>query len=229
MDTYRAVEDSASRYSEKRERMIRETLVARGIGDARVLAAMGTVPREEFVPQQFQSEAYGDCPLPIGSGQTVAQPYTVAFMVEALQLKGPERVLEIGTGSGYGAAVLAHLANEVHTVERILLLAQQAQNRLVRLGYRGVHVHAADGTLGLPSCAPFDAIVVTAGAKQLPQAYHTQLAEGGRIVIPIGSNPSSQKLYRFTRQGHQLVKEDLGQFAFVPLIGKHGWPEDAVS
>lgn len=223
MNTSWLFQNDATSFAERRERMVQNQLVARGICDGRLLDATNCVPREEFLPQQLQSEAYEDWPLPIGFGQTISQPYTVAFMTEALQLEGPEKVLEIGTGSGYAAAVLACLANEVHTVERIPLLAQQAEHRLVRLGCGNVHVHTANGTLGLPSHAPFDAIIVTAGAEELPKSYAKQLAEGGRIVIPIGDARNSQALYRFTRRGPKLNVENLGQFAFVPLIGQYGW------
>lgn len=210
-------------FSEQRERMIQKQLITRGVRDSRVLSAMNRVPRKQFVPLQLQGEAYEDWPLPIGFGQTISQPFTVAFMTEALKLSGPEKVLEIGTGSGYGAAVLACLATEVHTIERIASLAQQAQSRLARLGFDNVHVHTANGTLGLPNHAPFDAVIVTAGAGELPAPYVEQVADGGRIVIPIGAAPTSQTLFRFTRRGAELYAENLGQFAFVPLIGEHGW------
>lgn len=222
-------QNDVTNFAERRERMVQNQLVDRGICDRRVLDAMNSVPREEFVPGQLQSEAYEDWPLPIGFGQTISQPFTVAFMTEALRLAGRERVLEIGTGSGYAAAVLGCLASEVHTVERIPLLAQQAEHRLERLGFSNVFVHAANGTLGLPRHAPFDAITVTAGADELPKPYAEQLAEGGRIVIPIGATRTSQSLFRFTRRGHELKTENLGQFAFVPLIGKHGWHDTSIS
>jgi protein-L-isoaspartate(D-aspartate) O-methyltransferase len=171
----------------------------------------------------LQKEAYGDWPLPIGFGQTISQPFTVAYMIEALKLHASERVLEIGTGSGYAAAVLSCVAADVHTIERIPELAEMAQKRLADLGFHNVQVHLANGTLGLPDHAPFDAIVVTAGAGALPEPYAEQLAEGGRIVIPIGAAPTSQTLFRYTRRGEQLHAEGLGEFAFVPLVGEHGW------
>ncbi len=208
--------------------MVDEQLVARGIHDRLVLQAMNSVPREEFVSAELQSQAYKDWPLPIGSGQTISQPYTVAFMTEALQLAGSERVLEIGTGSGYAAAVLARIAGEVHTIERIPSLAQESRDRLARLGFENVFVHTANGTLGLPDHAPFDAIIVAEGADDLPVHYIQQLADGGRIVIPIGPFPTSQTMYRFTRRGSEIDSERLGQFAFVPLIGEHGWPDTSV-
>lgn len=223
MNTSWPFPNAATSLVKQRERMVQNQLVARGIHDRRVVDAMSRVPREEFVPQQLQSEAYEDWPLPIGYGQTISQPYTVALMTEALQLEGPEKVVEIGTGSGYAAAVLACLANKVHTVERIPLLAQQAERRLARLGFGNVQVHTANGTLGLPTHAPFDGIVVTAGAEELPKPYVQQLAVGGRIVIPIGKTRNSQVLYRFTRRGRELDVDNLGRFAFVPLIGEYGW------
>jgi protein-L-isoaspartate(D-aspartate) O-methyltransferase len=201
--------------------MVEIQLRGRDITDERVLEAMLQVPREAFVPDAQQDEAYDDWPLPIGFGQTISQPYTVAFMLQALGLQGTENALEIGTGSGYAAAVLSHLARTVHTIERIPELARQAQARLQSLGYDNVQVHTADGSLGLPQQAPFDAIVVTAGAKSLPESLREQLADGGRIVIPIGQS-ISQTLYRFTRRGDQWQQENLGGFAFVPLIGQQG-------
>ncbi len=191
-------EKDVSNFVERRKRMMQGQLVLRGIRDRRVLEAMNSVPREQFVPRQLQSEAYEDRPLPIGFGQTISQPFTVAFMTEALRLDGSERVLEIGTGTGYAAAVLGCLAEEVHT---------------------------GNGTLGLPGQAPFDAITVTAGADELPEPYVEQLADSGRIVIPIGGVPTRQSLFRFTRRGPGLHAENLGRFAFVPLIGQHGWSD----
>lgn len=221
--------DEVTSFAEQRARMVRTQLLPRGICDGRVLDAMNLVPREEFVPSGLRSNAYEDCPLPIGLGQTISQPFTVAFMAEALHLAGPEHLLEIGTGSGYAAAVLSCLAREVHTIERLPLLARQAEDRLARLGFENVLVHAANGTLGLPSHAPFDAIIVTAGAGELPDPYVEQLADCGRIVIPIGSTTTSQTLFRFTRRGRQLSVENLGHFAFVPLIGEHGWHDNSIS
>ncbi len=219
--------DDAAAFAELRLAMVENQIRARGVEDSRVLAAMNRVPREAFVPARLRVAAYDDMPLPIGFGQTISQPYTVAFMCEALQLRGEEKVLEIGTGSGYAAAVLSLLAREVYTVERIGALAEEASARLTHLGYRNVHVRVADGTLGLADAAPFDAIVVTAGAEELPEAYRRQLADGGRIVIPLGRTPYSQTLCRFTRTGEEIRVENLGGFAFVPLIGAQGWSEDA--
>ena len=209
-----------------RQQMVRRHLRSRGISDERVLKVMGEVRREEFVTEQCRDGAYADSALPIECGQTISQPYTVAFMCEAANLSVNEKVLEIGTGSGYGAAVLSRLCREVHTVERIPELSMTAAERLKRLGFDNVHVHTANGTLGVSGDSPFDAIIVTAGAIELPTPYVEQLSEGGRIVIPIGRTPRSQVMRRFTLQEGKLTEECLGCFAFVPLIGEHGWSPD---
>lgn len=211
-------------FATARAQMVEFQLRQRDIRDERVLAAMATVPREEFVPASERGGAYADGALPIGHGQTISQPVVVAFMAEAMQIAPTDKVLEIGTGSGYGAAILSRLAAEVHTVERIAALADRAAETLQRLGYLNVHVHRSDGTLGLPSHAPYDAISVTAGAKEVPQPLLDQLAEGGRLVIPVGSL-SGQRMQRITRRGNEFHTEDFGAYAFVPLIGEHGWPE----
>lgn len=208
-----------------RRRMVQTQLERRGIRDARVLAAMSSVPRDAFVLARWRDVAYADGALPIECGQTISQPFTVAFMCEAAQLVGAEKVLEIGTGSGYGAAILSLLASEVHTVERIPALAQRAAGQLSKLGFGNVQVHIADGTLGWPPSAPYDAIVVTAGANALPTPYLDQLTEGGRIVIPLGDTPHNQTMYRFTLSSGKLYTENLGGFAFVPLIGEFGWSD----
>ena len=210
-------------FDESRRRMVEYQLRRRGIADERVLQAMLSVPREEFVSDRVR--AYNDSPQPIGFGQTISQPYTVAFQCEALQLQGDERVLEVGTGSGYAAAVLSHLAKDVYTVERIPELAEKAGATLSRLGYVNTHVFTANGTLGLPDQAPFDAIVVTAGGSSLPEPYLQQLSIGGRIVIPIGDYLAGQVMYRFTKLPEKTRVEHLGCFAFVPLIGCYGWDE----
>ena len=197
-------------------------LERRGIRDRRVLEAFAAVRREAFVPGQ-ERHAYDDNPLHIGHGQTISQPYVVAVTVEALALKGHERVLEIGTGSGYAAAILAQLAGEVDTIERIAELAAIAWDRLARLA-PGVRVHVGDGTLGVPSRAPFDAIAVAAGAPRPPQRLLQQLAIGGRIVLPTGG-ADHQQLMRITRTGADSFEElALGDVRFVPLVGADGWP-----
>ncbi len=200
-----------------RHKMVTEQLERRGIHDPRVLEAMDWVPREEFLPPALVDMAYDDRAVPIDLDQTISQPYTVAFMCQAAQLAAGDKLLEIGTGSGYGAAVLSLLACEVHTVERLRELYQTARERLDRLEYRNVHVHYGDGSLGWPANAPYDAIVVTAGAKALPQAYLEQLAEGGRIVMPIGPS-SHQEMVRITCEEGQWQYEKLGRFGFVPLV-----------
>jgi protein-L-isoaspartate(D-aspartate) O-methyltransferase len=208
----------ANELEQRRLVMVMDQLQRRGIEDGRVLAAMRQVPRHAFVAASQVPQAYEDRPLEIGHGQTISQPFTVAFMAQALQLQGDEKVLEIGTGSGYGAAVLGQLAAQVHTVERWPELAAAAQERLAELGYANVQVHHRDGTLGLPELAPFDAIVVTAGAPQLPAAYLSQLSDSGRLVIPIDQPPHQQAMYRFQRRGDNHVREFLGSFMFVPLV-----------
>lgn len=195
----------------------------RGIRDERVLAALSVVPREAFVPEAIRHRAYEDVALPIGLEQTISQPFTVALMCEALQLTGRESVLEIGTGSGYGACVLSRLAQRVETIERLPELAEQARRRLRRLGFYNIRVHVGDGSLGLPAAAPFDAIIATAGAERCPPAYRDQLCDGGRIVIPIGPTPRRQTLIRYTLHHGELTPESLGEFAFVPLVGAEGW------
>lgn len=208
----------------KRERMVSEQLRRRDIIDPAVLAAFGSVPREEFVDPEAEKWAYEDTPLAIGHGQTISQPYVVAMTVQALALAGNERVLEIGTGSGYAAAILGQLAREVHTVERIEELASSAAERLARLGYRNVHVHHGDGTLGWPPAAPYQAIAVAAGAPRPPPSLLDQLAVGGRIVLPRG-DASSQRLVRITRKDEtSFVEDNLGEVRFVPLLGAEGWP-----
>jgi protein-L-isoaspartate(D-aspartate) O-methyltransferase len=202
---------------------IDEQLVARGVADARVLDAMRRVPRDAFVPPESHPAAYADRALPIGSGQTISQPYMVAVMTEALRLTGSERVLDVGTGSGYQAAVLSLLAREVITIERRPELADSARAILATLGYANVTVTAGDGTLGSPDYAPFDAIVVGAGAPRVPAALKAQLsASGGRLVIPVGP-PEQQVLHVVTRDGNAFV-DTLGiGCVFVPLIGEEGW------
>lgn len=204
-------------FNELRHNMVAQQLARRGIDDPRVLAALERVPREHFLPAGLQPNAYDDCALPIGYGQTISQPYTVAFMCQEARLGEADKVLEIGAGSGYGAAVLAEIAREVHTVERIEELYGDAASRLAALGYSNVHVHHADGTRGLPDEAPFEAIIVTAGAEAIPEPYLTQVADGGRIVIPVGP-PGGQMMVRLTRRGDEWQRDLLGGFGFVPLV-----------
>ena len=204
--------------------MVEDQLRRRGISDARVLEAMGRVPRHLFVPRDYQDSAYDDRPLPIGEGQTISQPYMVAIMTQSLELKGRERVLEIGTGSGYQAAILAELARELYTVERIPSLTQSARETLQGQAYKNIFFRTADGSKGWPEEAPFDGIMVTAGAPEIPQIFKSQLAEGGRLVIPTGPR-HTQTLYKLTRRGDQFVEEELTGCVFVPLVGDYGWEE----
>jgi protein-L-isoaspartate(D-aspartate) O-methyltransferase len=203
-----------------RRRMVERDLVARGVGDARVLAAMAAVPRERFVDGQHAGEAYADRPLPIGSGQTISQPLIVAMMAEALALRPTDRVLEVGTGSGYAAAVMSLLAAEVHTIERHADLAGPAAHRLAELGYRRVHVHTGDGTQGWPQAAPYDAVLVSCGAAHLPEPLVAQLVVGGRLVVPLDRAEGWQRLYRLRRlKPGRWARDDLGGVRFVPLVG----------
>ena len=209
----------------RRQEMVERQLRKRGIRDERVLAAMLSVPRHEFVSPEFAAEAYTDRPLPIGHGQTISQPFMVAAMAVALELSGGERVLEIGAGSGYQAAVLSLLAREVHTVEMHEDLAKESAERLLRLGYGNVHVHVGDGTLGWPAEAPFEAIVVTAAAPEIPPPLSAQLANGGRLLIPVGT-AEEQRLLRLEKCGHALSTRPLYHCRFVPLRGQYGWKLD---
>jgi protein-L-isoaspartate(D-aspartate) O-methyltransferase len=217
---------SPSQYDAARRAMIETQLRRRGIHDARVLAAMSAVPRHEFVPPDFRGRAYEDAPLPIGDGQTISQPYIVAAMTMALRLSGGERVLEIGAGCGYQAAVLASLAREVFTIEYRPELATSAAARVARLCYANVHVHCGDGTLGLPEFAPFDAILVAAAAPTAPAPLLAQLAEGGRMVIPVGS-VENQELQLIERVDGKCHITTLEPCRFVPLIGAHGWKDSS--
>src|SRR5690554_6425010 len=208
-----------------RRSMVHHQIARRGVRDKRVLEVMAKVPREVFVPEHLINEAYEDHPLPIGHGQTISQPYIVALMAEALALTGRERVLDIGTGSGYAAAVLASLALEVYSIERIPELARQARDNLDKAGFSQVHVACGDGTLGWPEAAPFDGICVAAGAPAVPETLKQQLAIGGRLVIPVGSEHTGQQLILITRRSDtDYQREDFGEVRFVPLLGEEGWP-----
>ncbi len=211
-------------YAARRRLMVEDHISARGVRSELVLDAMGTVPRENFLPEHLREFAYDDTPLPIGEGQTISQPYIVAFMVEALALEGGEKVLEIGAGSGYAAAILSRIAGEVYTVERIGELAARASEKLSDLGYKNVHVLHADGTRGWPEHAPYDAIIVAAGGPQIPKTLKSQLKIDGRLVIPVGTDPRGQELVRVTRISEDDYKtEDIADVRFVPLVGAEGW------
>jgi len=217
-----AAEVLGTRFARERERMVDEQLRRRGILDARVLEAMRKVPREEFVEEALRDRAYGDHPLPIGEGQTISQPYMVALMTDLLGLTGTEKVLEIGTGSGYQTAVLAELARRVCSVERIPFLAARARATLERLGYTNVWVCIANGTLGWPDEAPFDRILITAAAPVLPSPLFDQLAEAGRMVLPIGDAAAQTLTVVEKVNGVMRTKAETG-CVFVKLIGKYGW------
>ncbi len=209
-------------FDQARKSMVERQLIARGIQDQRVLDAINQVPRHLFVDHSLRNEAYDDTPLPIGDGQTISQPYMVAIMTELLRLKGDERVLEIGTGSGYQAAVLSRLCSMVYTVERLETLSLKAQQAIQLCGYTNVKFLISDGTLGWPEFAPYDAIIVTAGAPHLPGTFVDQLSEGGKLVIPIGDKYSQTlKLVRKTKDGS--FTQSYTDCRFVNLIGKHGW------
>jgi protein-L-isoaspartate(D-aspartate) O-methyltransferase len=210
--------------SQRRSEMVERAIAARGVRSEHVLRAMRSVPREAFLPRRLREFAYEDSPLPIEEGQTISQPYIVAFMTEALALAGGEKVLEIGTGSGYAAAVLAEIAGEVYTVERIGQLAEKAASALADLGYDNVHVLHGDGTRGWPDHAPYDGIIVAAGGPKIPESLKEQLKIGGRLVIPVGSDSKIQELGRVTRiSEEEYRREDLADVRFVPLIGHEGW------
>lgn len=210
-------------FATDRQNMVDFQLRARGIRDERVLRAMARVPRHEFVTESFWNQAYEDHPLPIGEGQTVSQPYIVALMLEVLALSPTDKVLEIGTGSGYVAALLAELSAEVYSVERYPDLAQEAEERLARLGCKNVKVLVGDGSEGLPAHAPYDAILVSAAAPQIPPALVTQLRSGGRMVVPVGP-PNVQELQLIRNQDGKVVVQRLEGCCFVPLIGHQGYP-----
>jgi len=210
-------------FAEQRDRMVEEQLKARGIMDERLLAAFRKVPRHSFVPEEFQSQAYTDHPLPIGVGQTISQPYMVALMTSCLQLHGHERVLEIGAGSGYQTAILAELALEVFSVERLPELLRAASERLSALGYLNVHLTTGNGSLGWPEQAPYEAIVVTAAAPDIPAPLLAQLTDPGRMVLPIGPH-DAQMLIEVEQRRGMVTRREIASCVFVPLCGQYGWP-----
>jgi protein-L-isoaspartate(D-aspartate) O-methyltransferase len=211
-------------YLKLRQAMVETQLRSRGVREARVLHAMASVPRHEFVLPQAMDMAYADEPLPIGGGQTISQPYIVAAMTEALQLCGTERVLEIGTGCGYQAAVLAQLSRAVYSIEIRPELARSASERLQRLGFQNVHVHCGDGSLGLKEFAPYDAILLAAAAPSLPEPLLDQLNDGGRVIAPLGTE-EQQQLVLLTRHGKHYDSQRRETCRFVPLLGRFGWKD----
>lgn len=216
--------DKVKSLASLRAEMVERNIVARGVRDELVLEAMRKVPRELFLPESLREFANEDSPLPIGVEQTISQPYIVAFMAEALMLGGGEKVLEIGAGSGYAAAVLSEIAASVYTIERLRPLAEKAAATLAELGYHNVHVLCGDGTRGWPEHAPYDAIVVAAGGPRVPESLKQQLKIGGRLVIPVGKDQRSQELVRMVRiSENEYLSEDIADVRFVPLIGAEGW------
>ncbi len=209
-------------FTAERHRMVAEQIAGRGLRDPRLLAAFETVPRHLFVSRESWLEAYDDQPLPIGFDQTISQPYIVALMTSFLELHGHERLLEVGTGSGYQAAILGELAGDVHTIEIVEQLSRRAGSLLDELGYSNVHVHTADGSLGWQSAAPFDGILVTAAAPKVPEPLLDQLSDGAHLVLPLG-NERGQMLEVITRTGTELVHRVVASVAFVPLVGEYGW------
>lgn len=216
--------NSNDEFAKKRESMVKNQLMRRGIKDKLVLQAFKEVPREKFVPEDVKEYSYHDGPLPIGKDQTISQPYIVAEMVQALELDNDDIVLEIGTGSGYEAAILSRIAKHVYSVERILSLAEQAEQKLDELGYKNISIEIGDGSLGWPKGAKlFDGIVVSAGAPSIPESYKKQLKIDGYLVIPVGSR-ALQNLYKVRKsENEHLEKQSLGHVRFVPLIGEQAW------
>ena len=213
---------TADSTAQQRARMVEEQLRSRGLHDERVLAAMGKIPREEFISAEDAANAYGDFPLPIGSGQTISQPYIVAAMVEALEVRSQDRVLEVGTGTGYQAAILGELAAEVWTIERHSELADKAREILQRLDCTNIHVITGDGSVGLADHAPFDRILVAAAAPRVPETLVAQLADGGRLVIPVGSR-AEQQVQILRKVGNETMITPGDACRFVPLVGEQGW------
>jgi protein-L-isoaspartate(D-aspartate) O-methyltransferase len=218
------MEKTSKKYERKREEMVRSQIEARGIRDPRVLSAFRIVPRHLFVSEALRDQAYGDYPLPIGEQQTISQPYIVAEMTQALELKKDDRVLEIGTGSGYQAAILAQIVYRVYTIERKRSLYMQTRNLFDKLNYHNIVTTYADGTKGWQEESPFDAIVVTAGAPEIPEVLINQLTRGGRLVVPVG-NQHTQELIKIYRNKEKIEQTNLGGCRFVKLVGEHGWKE----
>jgi len=211
-------------YKLSRLKMVEKQLIIRGIHDERVLQAFRDIPRHHFVQEALRGKAYTDAALPIGEKQTISQPYTVAIMTELLQVEADHKVLEIGTGSGYQAAILSRLAKHVYSIERIAVLAVRAQNALAKLGIKNVHVKAFDGTFGWKGLSPFDRIIVAAAAPEIPETLIEQLNDEGRIVIPVGTT-KRQTLTTLDKMGDERIIEEHGTFSFVPLLGRFGWKE----
>jgi protein-L-isoaspartate(D-aspartate) O-methyltransferase len=220
-----AMEKESLKYERQRDEMVRQQIAVRGITDPEVLASMRKVPRHLFVSEALRDQAYGDFPLPIGEQQTISQPFIVAEMTQALEIGKEDRVLEIGTGSGYQAAVLAEIAYRVYTIERIRALFVRTRQLLDKLKYHNIIMRCADGTSGWQDESPFDAIIVTAGTPKVPDSLIAQLAEGGRLVVPVGSR-HSQDLIKITKQSDGIQQTNLGGCRFVKLVGKYGWREE---
>ncbi len=218
------MEKESIKYERQREEMVRSQIEARGIKDPAVLAAFRKVPRHLFVSEALRDQSYGDYPLPIGEQQTISQPYIVAEMTQALELNKDDRVLEIGTGSGYQAAILAQIVYRVYTIERIRSLHIQARNLFDKLRYYNIVTRYADGTKGWQKESPFDAVIVTAGAPEIPDALINQLKSGGRLVVPVG-NQHTQELIKIDRSNNNFQQTNLGGCRFVKLVGEHGWKE----
>ena len=217
--------DRSNHADDKRLHMVQSQLRSRGIADERVLKAMSVVPRERFVRSEYTSEAYKDGPLPIDAGQTISQPYMVALMTECLDLNEDDKVLEIGTGSGYQTAVLLEITPHVYSLERISVLAEKAIEKLTSLGYENFTIQVGDGSCGWPDEAPFDAIIVTSAAPSVPSSLKEQLADLGRLVIPVGPR-HSQVLYKIIKKGDDYITDEQTPCVFVPLVGKYGWEEE---
>jgi protein-L-isoaspartate(D-aspartate) O-methyltransferase len=209
-------------FEQFRKKMVEHQIAARGVSGRRVLEAMHRVPRHLFIPESIRDRAYDDSPLPIGDGQTISQPYMVAWMTELLEVEEDDTILEIGTGSGYQAAILCELGKEIFSIEKYSSLAQRAEERLRSLGYDNITIRVGDGTLGWPEEAPFDGIIVTAGAPSIPEPLVEQLADGGRLVIPVGPS-GMQMLTLVQREGREYRTREEGTCVFVPLVGKFGW------